>query len=179
MAQFPDAYKPVTLLPLGSADCLSILLLPAYRPVIRIAKMVTRTIKSGHRNVLQGCLESTDWSILLTSVKSELFHQPRTHSLDSTLPHLQNTARSDQQQPVGHHHHLDRLPPGLCALTTTLHPLHRPVQDLNHIVLLSPLCGPTQHHGPALQQSIEWCNTSQTQLNVSKTKKRVVTSAKR
>lgn len=142
----PDAYKPVTLLPLGSADCLSILLLPAYRPVIRIAKMVTRTIKSGHRNVFQGCLESTDWSILLTSVKSELFHQPRTHSLDSTLPHLQNTARSDQQQPVGHHHHLDRLPPGLCALTTTLHPLHRPVQDLTSKMPFGEVCG--RHRSP-------------------------------
>ncbi|KAM3624257.1 uncharacterized protein V6R79_021176 [Siganus canaliculatus] len=65
----PDAYKPVTLPPLGSADHHTILLLPAYSPVIRRVKKVTRTIKQWTQEgimALQGCLESTNWSSLLS-----------------------------------------------------------------------------------------------------------------
>lgn len=47
------------------------------------------------------------------------------------------------------------------------------------IVLLSLLSGPSQHHGPALQEFVEWCESSCLELNVSKTKEMVGTFSNR
>ncbi|KAI3356740.1 hypothetical protein L3Q82_003415 [Scortum barcoo] len=41
------------------------------------------------------------------------------------------------------------------------------VKFADDIVLLSLLSGPSLHHGPALQQFVEWCDTSRLELNVS------------
>ncbi|XP_060758310.1 uncharacterized protein LOC132868975 [Neoarius graeffei] len=49
------------------------------------------------------------------------------------------------------------------------------VKFADDTVLLSLLSGPSLHHGPALQQFIEWCDSSCLELNVSKTKEMVVT----
>ncbi|KAL3968723.1 hypothetical protein ACER0C_028680 [Sarotherodon galilaeus] len=38
---------------------------------------------------------------------------------------------------------------------------------------------PSQHHGPALQEFVEWCDSSKLELNVSKTKEMVVTFSSR
>lgn len=49
------------------------------------------------------------------------------------------------------------------------------VKFADDTVLLSLLSGPTLHHGPVLQQFVEWCDSSCLELNVSKTKEMVVT----
>ena len=46
-------------------------------------------------------------------------------------------------------------------------------------VLLSLLSGPSQQHGSALQEFVEWCDSSCLEMNVSKTKEMVVTFSKR
>lgn len=64
-----DAYRSVVLPPLGSADHNTVQLIPAYIPIMRRVKKVTKNIKqwtNGSILALQGCLESTDWSNLLT-----------------------------------------------------------------------------------------------------------------
>ncbi|XP_039464464.1 uncharacterized protein LOC120438079 [Oreochromis aureus] len=45
--------------------------------------------------------------------------------------------------------------------------------------LLASRAGPSQHHGPALQEFVEWCDSSKLGLNVSKTKEMVVTFSSR
>ena len=65
----PDAFRSIALPPLGTADHDTILLAPAYIPVIRRAKKVIKNIKqwtSDSIQALQGCFESTDWNNLLT-----------------------------------------------------------------------------------------------------------------
>ena len=65
----PDAFRSIALPPLGTADHDTILLAPAYIPVIRRAKKVIENIKqwtSDSIQALQGCFESTDWNNLLT-----------------------------------------------------------------------------------------------------------------
>ena len=55
--------------PLGSADHNTVPLIPAYIPIIRRVKKVIQNIKQWINDnilVLQGCLESTDWTKLLT-----------------------------------------------------------------------------------------------------------------
>ncbi len=49
------------------------------------------------------------------------------------------------------------------------------VKYADDTVLLSLLSGPSQNHGPALQEFVEWCDSSHLELNVSKTKEMVVT----
>lgn len=46
-------------------------------------------------------------------------------------------------------------------------------------VFLSLLSGPSLQHGPVLQEFVEWCDSSQLELIVGKTKEMVVTSSKR
>lgn len=53
------------------------------------------------------------------------------------------------------------------------------VKYADDTVLLSLLSGPSQHHGPVLQEFIEWCDSSKLELNVSKTKEMVVTFSSR
>lgn len=65
----PHAFKALPLPPLGSADHHTILLAPAYIPVIRRIKRVTKDIKQWTAEsilTLQGCFESTDWDSLLS-----------------------------------------------------------------------------------------------------------------
>lgn len=64
----PDAFKALPLPPLGSADHHTILLAPAYSPVIKRIKKVTKNIKQWTEEsilTLQGCFEATDWGSLL------------------------------------------------------------------------------------------------------------------
>lgn len=66
----PDAYKSVALPPLGSADHHTILLAPAYTPVIRRTEKVVKNIKQWNSDSiarLQGCFESTEWNNLIAS----------------------------------------------------------------------------------------------------------------
>lgn len=49
------------------------------------------------------------------------------------------------------------------------------VKYADDTVLLSLLSGPSQHHGPALQEFVDWCDSSKLELNVNKTKDMVVT----
>jgi len=42
-------------------------------------------------------------------------------------------------------------------------------------ILLSRVSGPSQHHGPTLQEFVEWCDNSSLKLNVNKTKEMEVT----
>ncbi len=53
------------------------------------------------------------------------------------------------------------------------------VKYADDTVLLSLLSGPSQHHGPVLQEFVEWCDSSNLELNVSKTKEMVVTFSKK
>ncbi len=65
-----DAYRALPLPPLGSADHHTILLAPAYTPVVRRATKVTKNIKQWTLESiqsLQGCFESTDWDSLLST----------------------------------------------------------------------------------------------------------------
>lgn len=59
-------YRATQLPHLGSSDHISLLLIPAYKPVRKQAPPTTRTVKSwpeGASQQLQDCLESTDWDI--------------------------------------------------------------------------------------------------------------------
>ncbi len=65
----PDAYRALPFPPLSSADHHTILLAPAYTPVVRRAKKVIKTIKQWmveSIHTLQGCFEATDWDSLLS-----------------------------------------------------------------------------------------------------------------
>ena len=65
----PDAYRAVPLPPLGSADHNSILLAPAYLPVVKRSDKITKNIKQWTPDSidrLQGCFETTDWNCLLS-----------------------------------------------------------------------------------------------------------------
>lgn len=53
------------------------------------------------------------------------------------------------------------------------------VKYADDTVLLSLLSGPSQHHGSALKEFVEWCDSSCLELNVSKTKEIVVTFSNR
>ena len=53
------------------------------------------------------------------------------------------------------------------------------VKYADDTVLLSLLSGSSQHHGPGLQEFVEWCNNSCLELNVNKTKGMVVTFSNR
>lgn len=59
-----DAFRSISLAPIGSVDHYTILLAPAYRLVIRRVKKINKNIKqltSDSIQALQGCCESTDW----------------------------------------------------------------------------------------------------------------------
>ncbi len=63
-----DAYRALPFPPLGTADHHTILLAPAYTPVVRRATKVTKNFKEWTLESiqsLQGCFESTDWDSLL------------------------------------------------------------------------------------------------------------------
>ncbi|CAI5691468.1 unnamed protein product [Oreochromis niloticus] len=65
----PDAFKALPLPPLGSADHHTILLAPAYTPVIKRIRKVSKNIKQWTEEsilTLQGCFEATDWDSLLS-----------------------------------------------------------------------------------------------------------------
>lgn len=65
----PDTYRSVALPPLGSADHSTVLLIPAYIPIIRTASKIICNIKQWTKDsilALQGCFECTDWNNLLT-----------------------------------------------------------------------------------------------------------------
>ncbi|KAG1960366.1 hypothetical protein F2P79_006258 [Pimephales promelas] len=90
----PDAYRAVPLPPLGSADHSSILLAPAYTPVVKRVEKVTKDIKQWTPDGidrLQGCFETTDWNIL-TSCSANISEQVDTVSayitfcVDSIIP---------------------------------------------------------------------------------------------
>ncbi|XP_025755542.1 uncharacterized protein sypl1 isoform X1 [Oreochromis niloticus] len=53
------------------------------------------------------------------------------------------------------------------------------VKYADDTVLLSLRSGPSQHHGPSLQEFVEWCDSSKLELNVSITKEMVVTFSSR
>ena len=53
------------------------------------------------------------------------------------------------------------------------------VKYADDTVLLSLLTGPSHHHGPVLQEFVEWCDNSKLELNVSKTKEMVVSFSSR
>ncbi|KAL4009661.1 hypothetical protein ACER0C_003513 [Sarotherodon galilaeus] len=52
-------------------------------------------------------------------------------------------------------------------------------KTIQEVFLHSIYQGPSQHHGPALQEFVEWCDSSKLGLNVSKTKEMVVTFSSR
>lgn len=53
------------------------------------------------------------------------------------------------------------------------------VKYADDTVLLSLHSGPAQHHGPVLQEFVEWCDSSKLDLNITKTKEMVVTFSSR
>ena len=57
----------------------------------------------------------------------------------------------------------------------TTQPNSHLVNYADDTVLLSLLSGPSQQHGPALQEFLDWCDSSCLELNTSKTKYMVVT----
>ena len=78
----PDAYRAVSLPPLGSADHCSILLAPAYTPVVKRTDKVIRDIKQwtpDSLDRLQGCFETTN-SNILTSSSTNISEQADTVS---------------------------------------------------------------------------------------------------
>lgn len=90
----PDAYRAVPLPPLGSADHSSILLAPAYTPVVKRIEKVIKDIKQWTPDSidrLQGCFETTDWNTL-TSCSTNISEQVETVSayitfcVDSIIP---------------------------------------------------------------------------------------------
>ncbi|KAK0146882.1 putative RNA-directed DNA polymerase from transposon BS [Merluccius polli] len=76
----PDAYRAVSLPPLGSADHSTILLAPAYTPVVKRTERVNKDIKQWTPDSidrLQGCFETTDWNTL-TSCSTNISEQADT-----------------------------------------------------------------------------------------------------
>ncbi|KAJ8397198.1 hypothetical protein AAFF_G00440320 [Aldrovandia affinis] len=60
----------------------------------------------------------------------------------------------------------------------TSHPNRHLVKFTDDTVLLPLLSGPAQDHGPALDEFMEWCDTSCLELNVTKTEEMVVFSSR-
>ncbi|KAI5092860.1 hypothetical protein C0J45_17251 [Silurus meridionalis] len=62
----PGAYRAEPRPPLGYSDHCSVMLIPAYRPLVRRSKPVLKQVKTwpeGATSALQDCFECTDWDM--------------------------------------------------------------------------------------------------------------------
>ncbi|KAK3517436.1 hypothetical protein QTP70_010673 [Hemibagrus guttatus] len=62
----PSAYRAEPRPHLGYSDHISVMLIPAYRPLIRCSKPVLKQVKTwptGSISTLQDCFECTDWNM--------------------------------------------------------------------------------------------------------------------
>ncbi len=62
-----NAYKAVPRPHLGNSDHISVMLIPAYRPLLKLAKPVQKLITIRPENAtstLQDCFQCTDWNML-------------------------------------------------------------------------------------------------------------------
>ncbi|KAJ8400459.1 hypothetical protein AAFF_G00395830 [Aldrovandia affinis] len=104
-----------------------------------------------------------------------LMHRPQRVLVNSTYSDLLHTSTGPPQGCV--------LSPLLFILYTddcrTSHTNCHLVKFVDDTVLLSLLSGPAQDHGPALDEFMEWCDTSCLKLNVTKTKEKVVVVSSR
>jgi hypothetical protein len=69
----PGAYRSVRRAPLGRSDHAMIYLVPVYRQRLKTVKPITRTVKLWTNEAvgrLQGCYESTDWSVFRDAASS-------------------------------------------------------------------------------------------------------------
>ncbi|XP_043085178.1 uncharacterized protein LOC122331733 [Puntigrus tetrazona] len=60
------AYKALSLPHLGASDHTTVVLMPAYRPLIKVAKPATKQVRvwpEGSTEALQDCFSTTDWSV--------------------------------------------------------------------------------------------------------------------
>ena len=68
------AYKALPLPHLGASDHTTVILMPAYRPLVKVTKPAKKTIRvwpEGSSEALQDCFSTTDWS---------MFRQAATHN---------------------------------------------------------------------------------------------------
>ena len=69
----PHAYKSYPLPPIGNSDHGTVKLVPLYRPQIRTACIIKKTIKiwtPENIDQLKGCFEYTDWGVMIESSTS-------------------------------------------------------------------------------------------------------------
>ena len=60
------AYKALPLPHLGASDHITVMLMPAYRPLVKVTKPVRKQIRvcpEGSTEALQDCFNTTDWNV--------------------------------------------------------------------------------------------------------------------
>ncbi|KAK3519702.1 hypothetical protein QTP70_001713 [Hemibagrus guttatus] len=72
----PGMYRAEPCPQLGYSDHISVMLIPAYRPLIRCSKLVLKQDKTwpvGATSALQDCFECTDWNMFKEAATSGSF----------------------------------------------------------------------------------------------------------
>ncbi|KAL0148289.1 hypothetical protein M9458_056435, partial [Cirrhinus mrigala] len=80
------AYKAFPLPHLGASDHITVMLMPAYRPLVKVTKPVRKQIQAwpeGSSEALQDCFDTTDWS---------MFKQAATYNNTTDLQEYAETA---------------------------------------------------------------------------------------
>ena len=79
------AYKALPLPHLGASDHITVMLMPAYRPLVKVAKPVQKQIQvwpEGSSEALQDCFDTTDWN---------MFKQAATYNNSTDLQEYSET----------------------------------------------------------------------------------------
>uniref|UniRef100_A0A9J8A6D7 Reverse transcriptase domain-containing protein n=1 Tax=Cyprinus carpio carpio TaxID=630221 RepID=A0A9J8A6D7_CYPCA len=79
------AYKALPLPHLGASDHITVMLMPAYRPLVKVAKPVQKQIQvwpEGLSDALQDCFDTTDWN---------MFKQAATYNNSTDLQEYSET----------------------------------------------------------------------------------------
>ncbi len=74
------AYKALPLPHLGTSDHITVMLIPAYRPIVKVTKPVHKQIQvwpEGSSEALQDCFNTTDWN---------MFKQAATYNNTTVMP---------------------------------------------------------------------------------------------
>ncbi len=90
------AYKALPLPHLGASDHITVMLMPAYRPLVKVIKPIHKEIQvwpEGSSEALQDCFDTTDWN---------MFKQAATYNNTTDLQEYTETVTAYITKCIGH-----------------------------------------------------------------------------